>query len=238
METYWSLSESIARLTVPAITGEVAVLYPWRGFSPALSKQANVGLLKVITRATQHDAPETLVDCYQRGVDLIATYAQTPERTVRPQVYWRYLNAGEVSGVELILSAQTSLLDSQPLTSVESTLPVGDVLAISSSGELSSPAWTGDWQTGASAPVGVLFRPRDWQVSYLELIHPSDLAAVQLTQQAGLPSVRWQLFPERLEKGVVRRGRVRGLFLPRAQDEALTKAALASFADSPLVLST
>lgn len=61
--------------------------------------------------------------------------------------------------MELILSAQTSLLDSQPLTSVESTLPVGDVRTIAMGGDWASPVWDDAWQKGASAPVGVLFRP-------------------------------------------------------------------------------
>ena len=51
------------------------------------------------------------------------------------------------------------------------------------------------------------------------------------------PSIRWQMFPESLEKGVIRRGRVRGVFLPREQDEQLARAAWRALVDSPDVLS-
>lgn len=80
----------------------------------------------------------------------------------------------------------------------------------------------------------------DWQVSYLELIHPTDLAAVQLTQHGGLPTVRWQLFPERLEKGsnLSAADASAAISAMCVQDELLAKGLLTSFADSPLVLST
>jgi hypothetical protein len=45
------------------------------------------------------------------------------------------------------------------------------------------------------------------------------------------------MFPESLEKGVIRRGRVRGVFLPREQDEQLARAAWRALVDSPDVLS-
>jgi hypothetical protein len=238
MQTFWQINDTVARVEQPIVAGQVDVLFPWHGFSLAASKLAGVAILKVLTRAAGGPTPETIADCYQRGVDLVATYAQTPERNVRPQVYWRYVTSGDnVAGLELILSAQTSLLDSEPATSVESTLPPGEMLAVDVAGA-SRPYQQDQWQSGEGAPPITLFRPRDLSASYVEMIHPTDFAGVQFTTSGELPTVRWHLFPERLEKGVIRRGRVRGLFIPRAGDLARCEALYREFAASPLVLST
>jgi hypothetical protein len=136
-----------------------------------------------------------------------------------------------------VLSSQTSLLDSEPLTSLESSLPTGEVLG------LVDDQWrtinSDDWQTDNRAPRAVLVRPQATPAhSYLELVHPTDFAGVQVSSADGLTTLRWRLFPERLEKGVIRRGRVRGYVLPRHEDEAAAKKLAAEFAKSELVLST
>jgi hypothetical protein len=238
MQSYWTLRETVARLEQATVTGEVDLLFPWHGFLWELPP-AKVALLKVFTRASAGPTPETLVDFYQRGKDLVATYAQTPERNVRPQVYWRYVSPAQqaLGGLELILSTQTSLLDSEPATALESALPSGEALCFNRQGEATSIALDA-WHTNSAAPRAILFRPEQSELSYLEMVHPSDFAGVQLSQQDNLATVRWHLFPERLEKGVIRRGRVRGVFLPRADDQQLAVVAINEFAVSPLVLST
>jgi hypothetical protein len=238
MQLRWNLRETVATLHSDKLPGEVDVLFPWHGFLwNSSAAQARIAILKVFTRASAGATPETIVECYQRGVDLVATYAQTPERNIRPQVYWRYLESAEACGLELILSAQTSLLDSQPATSLESSLPTGEALV------LVDGQWTAstnaDWQSGTTAPRAALFRPTALaDQSYLELVHPSDFAGVQLSNSDGLCCLRWRLFPEPLEKGVIRRGRVRGYVLPRANDVDLATQLVSAFAAAPLVLST
>ena len=238
MQTFWTIRETFGTLATPLVSGEVDLLFPWHGFSPAAMKAAHVALLKVFTRAAAGPTPETLVESYPRGTDLVATYAQTPERNVRPQVYWRYVEASaQVAGLELVLSMQTSLLDSAPATSLESTLPAGEVIPLSIDG--SPLALAGDaWQTDSVAPRAVLFRPQHLGASYLEMVHPTDFAGVQIASAAELPTVRWHVFPERLEKGVIRRARVRGLFLPREHDLQHAREQIEAFVLSPLALST
>jgi hypothetical protein len=49
----------------------------------------------------------------------------------------------------------------------------------------------------------------------------------------------WSLFPESLEKGVIRRVRACGLFLPRQNDEWNTvNSLIQQFMDSPPILTT
>lgn len=241
MSIYWDIQGTHARLSTGILAGEIDVAFPWRGFQPAASVRESVALLKVFTRAHALESPETIVEHYQRGVDLVATYAQTAERNTRPQVYWRVIehpfgNEASATALEAIVSSQTSLLDSQPLTMLESTLPPGEISLWSAQGtalELKSD----EWLSGEDSPCVVLFRPRDWSLSYCEMIQPADCSAV-CVEDAVLPCVRWQLFPESLEKGVIRRGRVRGVYLPRKYDAELTLAAFDEFVNSPLALST
>jgi hypothetical protein len=225
MQTYWTVFNDRAELKTPRLSGLVEPSFPWRGFSPAFTKQRGVAVLKADLGFVAGDAPESVTDLYQRGVDLAATYAQSPERHFRPQIYWRYLDddatGNDVTGLELIVSAQTSLLDSQPKTVIESTLPAGEVLDLST-----------------AMMAACLFRPTAWSVSYCQMMFASDLAQSQLTKQNTLPCLSWQLFHERLEKGVIRRGRIRGMFLPRERDSELAAACAAAFLQSPLVLST
>src|SRR4051812_37189490 len=140
MQQYWTILDTVASLKANDWAGAVDVLFPWHGFAATSEALAGAALLKVFTRASAGPTPETLVECYQRGPDLVATYAQTPERNVRPQVYWRVVESEGLparGGLEVILSAQTSLLDSQPQMIVESALPASDMLCFDSRGQLS-----------------------------------------------------------------------------------------------------
>jgi hypothetical protein len=236
MQQYWTISDTVATLNACDWTGALDVLFPWHGFVPTSQALTGAALLKVYTRASAGSAPETMVECYQRGADLVATYAQTLERNVRPQVYWRAVESEGLparGGLEVILSAQTSLLDSQPQTIVESTLPASEVVCFGSRSQVVK-ATKDTWQTDGNAPRAVLFRLPGGQASYLEMVHPSDFAGVMVQKSL----VRWHLFPEHLEKGVIRRARVRGMLLAREGDEVAVPQLMQAFAQSALALST
>lgn len=78
---------------------------------------------------------------------------------------------------------------------------------------------------------------------YVEFAHPYDVARriIEGESSAGAPSggdlsVRHGLFGHDLEKGVVLRGRLRGLWIPPGDTEALSRQAFRAFLDSPLPL--
>ncbi len=64
----------------------------------------------------------------------------------------------------------------------------------------------------------VLHRPaeRDW--SYVEMSHPDDCARLILLGRPRHAQVSFGLFGLNVEKGVILRGRLRGAFVPRAED--------------------
>lgn len=157
-----------------------------------------------------------LVDHYVRGGDLVATYEQLPGAEVQPQLYWRLLEHPELNaiGVQLLISMQTSLLQSEPRCTIESALP-GVRTAIwnwkektwwgSDSGkafDLRSQPSAGGFVTWFSEPKSAN--------SYIEVIYPDD----QVSQNVTLGRSEACFFAEHLEKGVIRRGRIAGWIAP------------------------
>ncbi len=171
-----------------------------------------------------------LVDYYVRGADLVATYTQTPAHSVRPQIYWRDLSAGDYPGLEIIASMQTSLLDSAPNFETESAVDNAEVLGLQDDHFVAYP----------DAPCwAALVRPREAAFSYLEMVHPSDFVASQVRRSDAGTQFGFQLFSnERLEKGVIRRGRLRGLFLERECDIEAALASVHEFNAAKLPLTT
>jgi hypothetical protein len=71
------------------------------------------------------------------------------------------------------------------------------------------------------------------------MVHPADFCRDELTHETGQnPRLRacHRLFAAPLEKGVLLRGRVRGIFVPRIDDLAIAAAAYTRFAaEEPLL---
>jgi hypothetical protein len=183
----------------------------------------------------------TIAECHVRGADLIATYEATQANAIRSQIYWRLLDTGSemAVGVEVLVSVETDLLDSDPSTVVSSTLPAAHVLALPDAAsrefeELDPTERTSAALVGAGVQA-VLVRLRDCPFSYVEMIRPTDCdrSAISLDSTSS-DSVRVDhvCFAERLEKGVIRRSRVRGYFVHRQQDTDIALQLHGQFADS------
>ena len=180
---------------------------------------------------------ETLIESFCRGDDFVAIYAQTPARSVRPHYQWRYVEPAEgVSGVELTLSMQTSLLDSNPKAMAFTSVPAAECLAYS--GETWSLLDAGHDGPVAGASGIFLFRPEGAAVSYAEIVFPADFQGASAKRAEGAVEIRYELFPEFLEKGVIRKGRIQSLFLPRSGDEDLAVAACETLAAAAPPLTT
>ena len=154
---------------------------------------------------------QSIIDSYVRQADLVVTYAQTSDRTVRPQVVWRVLRDGDTRvGAEAILSMQTSLLDSQPDASVSFRLG-GELLKVTDSEAKAVGEET------IHDHCLLLQRPASENWSLVVCLHPSDFLSLRC--ETGATNVAtFALFPESLEKGVIRRARVRGIYVPRDGD--------------------
>jgi hypothetical protein len=217
---------------------------------------------------------------YVRGADLVVSYRMSKTPAIRWEVYWRELACKDntIGGIELILSVETDLLDSDPRLWVGSRVPAAELLQIlpgssppaqpidigkgcekvglppsrhrentrdSVSGEVPVPISSPPRSVGNSAfmslePPGLLLvRPPQVSFSYVELIHPADFSALTVSSDGADPPVlvsRFHLFDQHLEKGVIRRGRLRGLVLPRGDDIELATACYHSFLQSAVPL--
>ncbi len=63
-----------------------------------------------------------------------------------------------------------------------------------------------------------MFRLHGCDASYAEMVVPADFQGGRVQQTPECTRLAYELFPESLEKGVIRRGRIRSLFLPRQRD--------------------
>ena len=226
----WRLEGNQAELATQPILSRLDVTRPWNG----LVAQGG-GIDLALERETfawlqvrlEHISPD-LIEKYLRGTDLIATYVHAQRHDVRAQVYWRGIEPSAESpgsGVELIVSAQTGLLESHPAIVVQSCIPALEILQ-PLRGEprrlesVQGSAHDTENEFSTLRPGMFLCRLPGSSWSYLEMVHPSDDGGAQLSTEAGANSMttRFRLFTEPMEKGVIRRARIRGVFLPRAGD--------------------
>jgi hypothetical protein len=196
---------------------------------------------------TESTAVPTSSDCYVRGAEIVVAYRATTGWPVQTDAVWRALTPttsnGWIAAIELIVSVRTALLDSRPALSVQNSLAVQETWRlVDPAGPhfeavgLSQSRPPLAWENG---PGCLLFRLRPSDLSYVEMVHPADFCHDALANEPEQPfRVRAThcLFSNALEKGVILRGRVRGIFLPRGNDMAVAAAAYAQFAaeDPPL----
>ena len=82
-------------------------------------------------------------------------------------------------------------------------------------------------------PGCLLFRRRDTEISYVEMIHPADFQRDALsvgTETTGPVLLRHRLFRQSLEKGVILRARLRGIFCATENDTSIAAEAYHAFA--------
>ena len=179
-------------------------------------------------------------DAWCRGSDVTAVYETRDGGRLRATAMWRaqpaWLDAA--TGVwcrEVVVSAQTSLLESMPRIDVSADI-VGDRLM-----PLTYHAGTLDLSPAPDRePHGCLVAgPGDLAVVFL--VHPVDARGVTARADAGRVHIAARLFPTAVEKGVLLRSRVIAAIGPARNATApgswLPTLATA-FAASPPVLTT
>ena len=184
--------------------------------------------------------PGGIEDCYVRGNDLVARYLRRPQSTVAPQIYWRAISAESIRafGVEAIVSMQTDLLDSTPRSWVQSKLPPGEYWR---SEKLDATMFEPLTQvhTIVRAPVQcnlTVARWARWNLAFAELVHPDDCVVTEYALLGESLTIASALCHERLEKGVIRRARICGWFMPAENDLETAVELARQFVDEPLPL--
>lgn len=204
-------------------------------------------VLQLVTPLVEDRPKPELLETYIRGHDLVASYRKVPPLTIAPQIYWRlkFDMRHEAVSVEIVLSVNTDLLDSQPLSAINSVGIDCEVLhsaALSAEGFKNvTSASGGKFEARESATNLFLMRNRRLQLSYAEIVHPDDFVRAEIDLRGepfGSYLISSTLFPERLEKGVIRRARICGWFMPAENDLETAVQLAREFVDEPLPLTT
>ncbi len=194
---------------------------PWSGsllglvLEPAAERAAG-GHVEVI--------PPT--DRWVRGDDVVAVYEPQDPRSLRATAMWRRWPTGSpsVAAWELVVSCQTSLLESDATVAVRTLVPAGEIASQAATAAL--------LRTASGTSVLVATHP----------LEPRRLTirgeTVGGAEAAAPVAIECHLFPSVVEKGVLLRGRVLAAIGPRENDEEWSATLLDRFAASPPPLTT
>ena len=243
----WRLVDNDASLCLAHLTARVSPDNPGLGLQNIVFDGSR--LPARVLRVHLPDSPriDSPAPHYVREADLVARYVQTAERACSWQVYWSAIDIASwnASGIELIVSAETESLDGRASLQVTSRIEAADIAGWASGDKVCFlPA-----ESSATAPAGeegetfpaVLFRCSQSGVSYLEMADPIVDVGQTLTPENrgdGAAVSSWSLFGQSLEKGVIRRIRFRGLFLPSDNDQTAAKALFEQFLQAAPPLTT
>lgn len=221
--TTWTLDGHSAR----TVGGEVALDEPTSGLRTSTDDML-LGLdLRIASGGPR------LVDHWVRGEDLVAVYEPTDPRRLRATAMWRRHDRRETA-VELVVSSQTSLTESDSSVAVVCDLAGGTIhWATQRPGD---PTAITDWQplTAASscpaeATCLLVKRPAD---TVLVAVHPADARRVTVRATHDRVVVSCWLFSTAIEKGVLLRSRVLAATGP-VTDTAWATSMAADFLASP-----
>ena len=245
----WQVEGDWASLRVRGLTARLDLCHPSRGLvSIKLDDRAIAGAGLLELRDITIDRRAATPEGFARGADLVVQYAPSANRHYSCHVCWKLIDWQQAgaAGVEAVVSVETALLLTDAAMSVGSAVSSTEILYLAADGTR-QPVWdsTADQHSATSAdqlhqPGLLLYRLPEGIGSYAEMVHPNDFSTGQVQPPgAGQSHARsvFPLFDEQLEKGVIRRARVRGMFLPTQNDEARALECYRQFAASPTPLS-
>lgn len=251
--TAWEFSgTSRARVQAGDFQGWLDPRFPALGFQEVTWKCQSMlaGWLAIDVGRLERDGQSAEVEAlaideaYVRGRDLIVRYGLPTGRSTYPRLLWSVESRDGYVVVELRVYLQTDLLASDPRVRVHCAFPLGTETA----------TWDGQaWQHARKqetemASFGVNLNDASLRCHRLRI--PGSSASCGLIVRGTTDAVtsihdeedslRWQceLFPESLEKGVIRVGQVWGVLTSRDGDERRLVECLSTLQASKLPLTT
>jgi hypothetical protein len=237
----WTVSESTAELQNEDLHLRVDAARPYLGIGNVVASGWGVPGLRALAISQEPSiAPgtELLSEIYTRGDDFIVHYAESPTRDTQARIRWRDISRElGFPGIQVGIEMQTRWLESHPGVEVRSSLS-GSEGFLFRTREDWRPVTCGPQAENLTAASGVfLFRPAGIPLSYLEMVYPSDFQRAWSAFPGSEAGVVYRLFPEFLEKGVIRVGRIAGVWIPRRNDQAVADETYARFRVAPASLS-
>jgi hypothetical protein len=197
----WKIDGENVQLTLNQWEANYRITQPGKGMIlRSLSPRQQQATICMISPGVGGAARPT--ESYIRNNDLIVDYAQQNTEQFSYETYFRSLpSIGQWTfGLEIWLSVQTNLLDSTP--------------NIDFSCDTSEQAWAiqHDWnQPSSQTPWFLTSATASSQSPHLAvMVHPLDVEQTKIIRSDTNPSwIALKLFSEFMEKGVIRRGRLR-----------------------------
>jgi len=238
----WRLDGATVVLQTHQLAAEIDLQNPCAGLSQLVYNDIALDgfVLGITPGASPPMSERDLDDVFLRGNDLVVTYSETNQRPFSLQAYWRAtVSEDGVLLLDTIISLQTDLLESFPGLAVETQLPAATAWYVPNQGVPNNGkaaveialAKGQQRKLPTDDSDGLLLQAANADWSYAEMTHPEDRGGgriQRLEQDAYL--LHRQLGGGFLEKGVIRRLRVRGVFLPRENDFELAVRSLAQLA--------
>jgi hypothetical protein len=253
MPTPWRIVEGVAHLSTPALTGLVDVRHPSRGLHCVCLNGGELPGMQAlgVDLGASEDASTRLADVYVRQGDLVATYSPSPTSPLRVQAYWRILEDEErpygLTGLGLEVSVQTPAWETaaelaattELLASGMRSLAWAESITGSATAECAEIGET----TSRTATGGCLFFDGATAgTAYAQMIHPADFYGHSIERSGGDTSGRFRvvhrLFGQRLEKGVILRARLRGVWWTQPAADADLAGCYEAFVTARLPLTT
>ena len=236
----WQLSGQQAHTCLAGQKGRLDYGKPERGLQLHGPQQQSLHLLCL------HDEGSpilSLAKAYVRHDDLVINYGGDRDLPFHLQVYWgrrSYPASAEWNAMEWTLAMQTgSLIDPSRLTTTTSGSGAEQVLQLPASETAAPKSIESNVSLCASDSTGCIL-VRMGEFSYIELIHPQDFQSAEIVYQSGESnfSIKRSVFDCTLEKGVIVRARLFGLWVPRLNDVALLRDAYQALLTRALPLTT
>ena len=250
---YWQIEQDVAKLRCGPLEARVEsnklgdrfVLAGWNGIGEYEFNTLGAGRLHATP--TEY-ASLVLHEHYVRGQDYVLVLNSTLGLT--HELYWRasFHETCNVAQIELIYSTHTDRLDSDPEFDIYSSSVRGSLFhtPILQSSDFRAVPKDETWLARSESDCHLLLvRNESLNLSYAEMVHPTDLVTVRILpgdypENSDEGGWMWNstLFPDRLEKGVIRRGRVCGWFMPAENDLEVAVELAKQFVAEPLPLTT
>jgi hypothetical protein len=175
-----------------------------------------------------------LADHWLRGADVVAVYRPGDPRRLEATAMWRRL-ASDCRVWELVLSAQTALVESDGSLAVTCDVASGDVtVGRVDEGTLQ---WSPIDRATSCPPDATNLLVRRAHDAVLVAAHPADARRIVATPRDGHLHIACWLFSAAIEKGVLHRGRVLAAIGPK-DTTTWADALIAEFVVSPPPLTT
>ena len=245
----WTITGQQAHLQTLDLSGTIDLSTPGTGLGQlclADDRLAHTQLLGIARNgSTLAASPDQ--DPYSKDNTLIIHYGDQVDASHHLQVQWRCIPPEPglfLGGLELILSFETPSQINLPEWTTMTQVGQQDILVAGGDSEqpwisLNEIPDAAD-STSSAATNGahmILCRFPEQQLSYLEMTPATESSLAILPATETTRTLWGSRTPDRpLEKGVILRQRVRGVFLPREKDTMLAEKAYAQFQalDPPL----